>query len=88
MESWVPATKAQYEGAIKRWFADFNQYDIQHFEATVKQGAEFLAHLFVTTDLKYSAINTTHSALSALLKPTNGVSFGSHPLVTRMLPCF
>ena len=85
MASWVPASKAQYEGAIKKWMSYCNQYDIHPLEATVEEGAEFLAHLFNTSKLKYSSMNTHRSALSALLNLKQGVTFGKHPLVCRLL---
>ena len=39
----------------------------------------------MTSELGYSAMNSARSALSALLKPTDGVSFGKHPMISRLL---
>jgi len=49
-------------------------------------GADFLAKLFKDSTSGYSTINTARSALSAIITtPVNGVTFGKHPIIKRML---
>jgi hypothetical protein len=50
----------------------------------VEQGIDFLANLF-EQKLSYSAINTARSALSVILTPKDGTSFGENRLVYRFL---
>ena len=45
---------------------------------------DFLTELY-NTGLGYSAINTARSAILFILHSTGAVSFGSHPLVVRLL---
>ena len=44
----------------------------------------FLANQF-TSGSSYSCLNTTRSALSALVPPSHGSTVGNHPLVKRLL---
>ena len=48
-------------------------------EASVEQAIEFLTMLF-EKDLRVSAINTTRSMLSVILKPVDGMTIGNQPL--------
>ena len=85
LTSWSASTIEQYNTPIRRWVSYCNEHNIDPLGASVQEGAEFLAHLFVTSELGYSAMNSARSALSALLKPTDGVSFGKHPMISRLL---
>ena len=50
----------------------------------IDHGVEFLAELFHTSNLQYSALNTARSALSIVVKTTDGVPFGKQPIVKRL----
>ena len=52
--------------------------------ATAVDGMNFLAKLFQSS-VGYSAINTARSALSLILILPDNTTFGSHPLVSRLL---
>ena len=45
----------------------------------------FLSELYQKHQLSYSALNTARSALSPIIVPSGGGTFGNHPLVTRFL---
>ena len=55
------------------------------FGASVVQGIEFLTKLYHDTNGSYSAINTARLALSLILEPVGGYTFGKQPLVQRCL---
>ena len=52
--------------------------------ATTETSIEFLTKYF-NTGVGYSAVNSARSALSSLIKPLHGISFGKDPLVSRFL---
>lgn len=85
MKSWSSATKKQYSTHLLRWIEYCRINHVDPFSASVKQGAEFLFFCFKSTDNGYSALNTARSALSSIILPTNGVTFGKHPLIQRLL---
>ena len=58
---------------------------IDTFNASVNDGAEFLAKLFNESKCEYSVINTARSALSSIFPTTNGLLFGKQPLIQRLL---
>ena len=45
---------------------------------------DYLTSLF-ERGLRYDAINTTKSAMSAIVTPKNGISLGSQPLISRLM---
>ena len=58
---------------------------IDPFNASVNDGAEFLAKLFNKSKCEYSVMNTARSALSSIFPTTNDISFGKQPLFERLL---
>ncbi|XP_057302739.1 uncharacterized protein LOC130636905 [Hydractinia symbiolongicarpus] len=48
-------------------------------------GADFLAQLFYSTKLEYSALNTARFALSSILKPDHGITFSKQTIIKRLL---
>ena len=49
------------------------------------QGIEFLTKLYHDTNEGYSTINTARSALSLIIEPVDGYTFGKQPLVRRFV---
>jgi hypothetical protein len=84
MASWRESTKKQYRTYLTRWKQFCAERHINWANATVEQGIDFLANLF-EQELSYSAINTARSALSVILTPKDGTSFGENRLVCRFL---
>ena len=78
-------TGTQYDtglpGKIKKFCV---QRDMCKTEATVEQRVDFLTSLF-EEGLDYSTINTVRAALSSVLTPPGGTTFGTHPLVLHFL---
>ncbi len=85
-ESWRPNTRKQYYSAFTKWLHFCVERAVHPIQATVGQALDFLSSLY-HGGAEYSTVNTTRSALSALLWSTTDspVKFGSHPLVTRFM---
>lgn len=85
LDSWTVGTKKQYNVYLTKWFEYCTSNKISPESASVKDGAEFLANLFFTTDCEYSAMNTARSALSTVFPTVNGMTFGKQPVIKRLL---
>ena len=83
--SWSAGTKKQYKPYIDKWCKYCSEHGLDPVKAPINAGAEFLADIFHTTKLEYSAMNTARSALSAIIEPVNGISFGKQPLIKRLI---
>ena len=81
--SWTPGTEKQYRAAWKKWCCWSRQRNINIFQASVDEVPNFLADCF-SDGKSYSAINTYRSALSSTLCPTEHLTVGSHPIITRL----
>lgn len=84
LQSWRKGTTKQYSSYIKRWTTYCHQKQIDPVSATIPQALDFLVELF-ETGVGYSGINTARSALSSVLKPVNGITFGAQESVKRFL---
>ena len=84
LQSWRQGTHKQYASYIKRWISFCGRQQIDCVSPTIPQALDFLVELF-EGGIGYSGINTARSALSCIVKPENGITFGSHPTVTRFL---
>ena len=85
LNSWAEGTKKRYKPHILRWIDYCTKKSIDPFNASVYDGAEFLVNFFRESGNGYSSLNTARSAISAIIRPTDSVSFGEHPLITRLL---
>jgi len=85
MSSWSKSTLKKYATPLNRWMAHCSENSIDPFMAAHEQGMEFLAEQFHQHNLGYSAMNTTRSAMSAVMQTVDGISFGKHPLVSRVM---
>ena len=85
MKSWKPSTCQQYSPHIIRWLEFSSSRKIDYFNASVNDGAEFLAKLFNESKCEYSVMNIGRSALSSIFPTTNGISFGKQPHIQRLL---
>lgn len=84
LQSWRSGTQKQYSIYIKKWKLFCCKKEINFMQASLNHGLDFLAELF-EENLSYSSINTARSALSSLLPPVNGITFGCHPHVIRLM---
>ena len=85
MKSWSSGTCNQYSPHINRWMIFCVENKVDPVTADVRMGAEFLTQYFYQTTVDYSSLNTARSALSTIIEPTNGVTFGNHPLIKILL---
>ena len=83
--SWSAGTKKQYKPYINKWCKYCVDHGIDPVKPPIHVAAEFLAEIFHTTKLEYSALNTIRSAMSAVIEPVNGITFGRQPLIKRIL---
>ena len=84
LQSWRQGTHKQYASYIKRWISFCGRQQIDCVSPTITQALDFLVGLF-EGGIGCSGINTARSALSCIVKPGNGITFGSHLTVTRFL---
>ena len=86
MSSWSEGTKKQYAPHLFRWFEFCKNQKISNpFNASVNNGIEFLSDYFYNDNAGYSLMNTARSALSAVIPPFAGMTFGNQPIVRRLL---
>lgn len=84
MASWWQGTLKQYKTFLAKWELFCRNNKISPSQATTEDGIEFLTSLF-NSGLGYSALNKARSALSAVMKINDNMSFGEHPLVWRFI---
>ena len=84
VQSWRHWTAKQYRSYLQKWELYCNKRKIDPIHPTILDGINFLSSLF-ESGIGYNAINTARSALSSILLLPGNVSFGSHPLATRLL---
>ena len=80
MEMWNH-TAIQY---LRKWEQYCSTRKVDPISATVIDGVNFLNELY-QKELSYSVINTARAALSAVIHPPGGCTFGHHPMVARFL---
>ena len=83
MISFREGTKKSYTTYLKKWAFYCLRNKISLMSPTLPEACDFLTELS-DRGLKYSAINTARSALSALLPRYDGHSFGSNPVVVLL----
>ena len=84
LKSWASGTRKQYKIYFKQWTTFCKTQPVDISSASIKDGTEFLLSLY-KKGLGYSAINAARSMLSNILPVKEGIEFGKHPIVTRML---
>ena len=85
MKSWIPSICNQYSPHIIRWLEFSSSKKIDPFNASVNDGAEFLAKLFNESECEYSVMYTARSALSFIFPTTNDILFGKQRLIQILL---
>ena len=84
LKSWRQGTRKQYASYIKRWITYCHTKQVNCVDPSISQALDFLVELY-DQGIGYSAMNTARSALSCILTPVDGITFGAHPTVTRFL---
>ena len=72
-------TRKQYSGYIKRWYKYCGEKHISQTKASVPQILDFMEITRKERELSYNSVNVMRSALSAIIAPFRGTSFGDHP---------
>ena len=84
MNSWSKGTQKQYSPHNNQWFDCCTRHNIDPFDYSVNQGAEYLAEYFHES-VSYSMVNTARSALSSIFSAKDSAPFGKQPLIIRLL---
>ena len=84
LESWKLNTSKQYSVHLNKWDTYCSQHNISPKFASVTDGLNFLSQCYYN-GYSYSALNTARSALSTVILLPSAVTFGSHPLVARLM---
>ncbi|XP_038062756.1 uncharacterized protein LOC119733242 [Patiria miniata] len=82
--SWRSKTQKQYASYLRRWDSFCSQHGINPIKPTIGNALQFLTDLF-DGGLSYSSVNSARSAISSIILPIDGVTFGSHALTTRFM---
>ena len=87
LDSWRDKTKLQYAVYHRKWNTFCVLKGIDPLNPSLNDGLDFLVSLF-DLGLRYSAINSARSSLSCILPHFEHFSFGTHPLVLRVMRSF
>lgn len=80
-DAYRPSTKKSYSTYLKKWSGFCVEKKINQNEPTLAQGNTFLSKL-EDTGVKFGAVNTARSAMSAVLPFYEGGTFGNHQLTS------
>ena len=84
LASWRLGTQKDYECKFDRFSCWCGQRQISADHATLKDGLDFLSWLYHEGKM-YRTIAGYRSMLSAIMKPVEGMPFGKHPTVVRLM---
>ena len=84
MHSWADASLKQYKPYLQTWTQLCSEWKIDPYDPPLTRVLDFLTSLF-ERGLKYDAINTAKSAISAITEPKHGLTLGSQPLISRFM---
>ena len=85
LQAWSQGTTNSYNVYLKQWAEYCTNNNIDSRNATIREGVEFLTHLFHGKKLGYSAINSARSALSLFINTNNALTFGKQDIVSKLL---
>ena len=84
LAGWSKATNTAYQSSWGRWNCWCVERGIDPFSCHVSEFLDFLAGLY-EEGLEHRTINSIRSAVSMIHCHVEGIPFGQHPLVTRLL---
>ena len=84
MQSWSEGSIKQYNTYLRNWVELCRKWNTNPYDPPLTRVLDYLTSLF-ERGLRYDAINTAKSAISAITVPRNGVSLGSQPLLSRFM---
>ena len=80
-DAWRPSTKKTYSCYLRKWSTYCLVRGIDPVKPTLPQACRFL-RILSGEGLDYGGLNAARCALSTILPPFEGISFGNHPLGT------
>ena len=83
-KSWRKGTAKSYDSAWRRWVSWCDQRSVDPFSTSLADIVQFLTDLHVEGK-EYSTVNTYRSAISMSHVSVEGVVFGKHPTVCRLM---
>ena len=84
MQSWSNSSIKQYNSYLKTWLKLCSEWNIDPYDPPLTRVLDFLTSLH-DRGLKYDAINTAKSAVSAIAIPKNQMTLGNQPLISRFM---
>ena len=84
LKSWRGSTQKQYQVYLQKWYCFCRKRGFDPCSVPPVKALDFLTELF-EQGLGYSSLNTARSALSQVLPPEAGVSFGDLPLIRQFM---
>ena len=83
--SWAPSTQSTYNSELRKWFQYCEENALTLHKPTFELALKFLVWLHDVKKARYSTIYSARSAMSAFTPPQQEVTFGKHPLVSRVV---
>ena len=84
LKSWRGSTQKQYQVYLQKWYCFCRKRGFDPCSVPPVKALDFLTELF-EQGLGYSTLNTARYALSQVLPPEAGVSFGDLPLIRQFV---
>ena len=84
MDSWRPKTRTQYSVYLRKWYTLCTIKGWNKDKPKLREGIFFLSQMF-QDGMSYSAINSARCTLSNVLQLYEGVPFGQHHVVIRIM---
>ena len=84
IDSWAATSLKQYQPYLQTWLKLCREWEINPYDPPLTKVLDFLTSLY-ERGLKYDAINTAKSAVSAITQPKNSLTLGNQPLISRGL---
>ena len=84
INSWAATSLKQYQPYLQTWLKLCREWEINPYDPPLTKVLDFLTSLY-ERGLKYDAINTAKSAVSAITQPKNSLTLGNQPLISRFM---
>jgi hypothetical protein len=76
IDSWAATSLKQYQPYLQTWLKLYCEWEINPYDPPLTKVLDFLTSLY-ERGLKYDAINTVKSAVSAITQPKNSLTLGN-----------
>ena len=82
--SWRSSTEASYSSCWRVWVNWCSKQGVNPINTSVERIIEFLSVQF-NQGKQYSTLNSYRSSISVTHMPVDGIQFGKHPLISRLM---